>query len=272
MWRELEAFARQHKPLSKFKGAPLLTACIMEHYKHMLPANCRGEEFVKAWKNLTPQAAANQAGAELRMMLSNRKQPDPFGEPDMPRLKAIRRKLGHNKRNRAKPKRRPPCTPLPEVVWEGYDSAEESGDEIEDYDWEEGDEEGAGEEGGEQGGEEGHEEDEEGEDEDEDEDEDDAEEAEEDDGEEGEEGEDEARARRAKISGSCVSMQSPSHASRSPTAPHSGAGKTTRRRSTSRSSPPRPFPPRQRRCTATRCSPPTRMDSLRSTRTSRQRT
>ena len=81
---------------------------------------------------------------------------------------------------------------MPEVVWEGYDSAEESGDEIEDYDWEEGDEEGAGEEGGEQGGEEGHEEDEEGEDEDEDEDEDDAEEAEEDDGEEGEEGEDEA--------------------------------------------------------------------------------
>jgi hypothetical protein len=52
------------------------------------------------------------------------------------RIKQIRKKLGHNKKDRARAKRRPPAEPLLSIVWEGHDGTAE-----EEAEWVEEDEE-----------------------------------------------------------------------------------------------------------------------------------
>ena len=54
---------------------------------------------------------------QVRLCLHNRADPDPFGDPTMLELKQIRKRLGHNRRKRSRPKREPMVTPLPEIVW-----------------------------------------------------------------------------------------------------------------------------------------------------------
>ena len=83
------------------------------------------------FKNLTPQARAHEAGAELRIVTKERTKPDPMGLPSRPQLKALRRDLEHNLPLRARAKRDPPPAPLPPIIWEGHEDDEETGQEPE---------------------------------------------------------------------------------------------------------------------------------------------
>ena len=109
---------------------------VYTHYKGLTLSNVWAEELVKEFKNLSAQARAHAASAEIRILLHQRRVRGRryFELPTRERLRRIRRKLGHHLRRRARRKREPPAEPLPAVVWDVHDGSAED----EDEGWEEG--------------------------------------------------------------------------------------------------------------------------------------
>jgi hypothetical protein len=130
LWEQLVTFSKQDLPLDRCKGVDELRALIHEHYKPLYLTNVWMEELVKEFKNLTAQARAHPATAEVRIMLKQRTDPDPMDKPSREQIKECRRELGHHLPSRLRPKRTAP-EPLEEIVWEGEPPADEDGEDEE---------------------------------------------------------------------------------------------------------------------------------------------
>jgi hypothetical protein len=134
LWAQLVVFSQQEQTLEECVGVDELRALIHRHYKPLYLTNVWMEELVKEFKNLTPQARAHPRSAEVRVLLKQRAQPDPMGVPSRPRLKEIRKSLGHHLPSRLRPKRAPPPE-LEPIVWEGEppieDGEAEEGEDVE---------------------------------------------------------------------------------------------------------------------------------------------
>ena len=141
LWAQLVAFAQQELTLWECDGVDDLRNLVYRHYKGLHLTNVWAEELVKEFKNLSPQARAHPASAEIRILAHQRRVRGRryFPLPTRARLKLIRRKLGHHLRRRARPKRQAPAEPLPSVVWAGHDGSEEEEDD--DEGWEDADDE-----------------------------------------------------------------------------------------------------------------------------------
>ena len=121
LWAELVSFAHSGQTLWDYRGAPKLRELVRLHYTPLRIANVWMEELVKAFKNLTPQALAHPAGADVRLCLLARTQPSQFGLPTMEEIKEIRRDLCHHLPSRSRPPRLPPIKEdeIEAIVWEG---------------------------------------------------------------------------------------------------------------------------------------------------------
>ena len=126
LWHQLVAFSKQTSTLSKCEGVGELRAVIHKWYKPLYLTNVWMEELVKEFKNLSPQARAHPATAEVRILLRQRARPDLMGSATRQQIKAIRRELGHHLPSRLRPKRPPPVA-LDPIVWEG-DPPQEDGE------------------------------------------------------------------------------------------------------------------------------------------------
>ena len=123
LWAQLVAFSQQEARLWECEGVDELRTLVYKHYKGLFLSNVWCEELVKEFKNLSHQARAHAASAEIRILHHQRRVLGRrfFGLPSRERLQTIRRKLKHHLRRRARPKRLPPAEPLPPIVWAGHD-------------------------------------------------------------------------------------------------------------------------------------------------------
>ena len=130
LWAELVNFVHSHQTLWDDPRTPKLRELVRSHYTPLRIANVWMEELVKAFKNLTPQARAHAAGAEVRLCLNARTQPSQFGLPTREEIKVVRRDLGHHLPSRSRPPRLPPIAEdeLEAIVWEGAELEQEGFD------------------------------------------------------------------------------------------------------------------------------------------------
>ena len=119
LWEQLQLFGHddQDGTLADCEGVDELRACVHRHYKALFISNTWCEELVKEFKNLSPQARAHPASAEVRILQHQRLVLERlrdgrrfFKLPSKVRIKAIRVKLRHHLRARARPAREPPAS------------------------------------------------------------------------------------------------------------------------------------------------------------------